>query len=429
MTSLHSPQSTTPSAQEVFTIDFGKMSPERDPRATESSYNDDFGPRTPDRSDEEQFVIHFGTREDECASRALSPETPKEDFVIDFASNLTLHSPTPSRENFDFGSHPEEDFNIDFGRNDHPGSPMEGIMVDFGPRSPSQSPLNIVIDFKNHESTTPIVESPREDFVIEFHDAPDSPRGPAAPPSPLDIMIDFKDASDSPRGPATPPSPLDIVINFKDAPDSPRGPATPPSPLDILIDFKDHSSPITPQETFLFDFTQAPDSPRGPASPTLSPYLIHFGTHTVNAPRTPPVTPSSGPGELDVDFHLPSPWRLFEPAEDVVAMSQLDYDLQLSQVAANMEASMEPAAGTQSPLHPDFLGIGPESSPSMEPANLVVRSPVIRAALRYGYKTGPEKRSLPTFIDQYVSRNEFQLCCSFLTFTTGRDSSSCHGKV
>lgn len=373
--SLHAPPSTAPSAQGPYVVDFGKMSPELGPRAQcsgELSYIIDFGPRTPPGSHSEEFVIDFGTRDTGRPSHTPSPKTPKDIFVIDFGSNNPPTTPTPPNEFIlDFGSRPEEQFNIDFGRKSLPASPMQGIVVDFGslPASPSPSPMNIVIDFPNVDSpTSPIVDSPQEEFIIEFEQSQPSPRVPATPPSPLNILIDFGSS----------------VASVAD-----------------------------PHKDFVVDLGQlSNNSPPGPRTPPPSPYLIHFGTRTTTIPGSPQapelVIPSSGSVAVDgieSDFNLPPPFLLFEPDENAIAMSQFAYDFELNQVVANMEASVEPVSGLQSPLHRDFLGVGPDSSPPTEPAEPILRSPIIHAALRYGYKTGPEKRSLPTFIDQYVSAN------------------------
>lgn len=340
MTSLDMPQSAMSSARGPYIIDFGRKSSSPSPRPPsgtamiESPFVVDFGRRTPDEQDTtEKFIVDFGPREVTPIGRSPSPDTPHEEFMIAFGSptdRVSPRTPSPSCEFVvDFGSRLEEQYHIDFGKKSLSGSPMQGIVVDFGTRAPSPppSPMSIVIDFGQGSSSTQ-GESPTEEYVVNFGESPDDLRG-------------------------------------------------------VLT---------SPPSSFLIDFGARPANPHG------SPMVMNEST-----------IPNPGPAVAENmlgDFPIP-PFLLMEPDQPIATMSKLDYDFELSQVAANMQSRSEPVSGPLSPLHRDFLGLGPESSPSAEPANLVLRSPIIHAALRYGYKTGPEQRSLPTFIDQYVSGDLF----------------------
>lgn len=92
------------------------------------------------------------------------------------------------------------------------------------------------------------------------------------------------------------------------------------------------------------------------------------------------------------DFRVPD-FLLVDPSTIIQNDPKFDYESERNRVWESM----------QSPLHKDFLGVGPDNSPGTPEEETVLRSPIIYAALRYGYKTGPEKRSLPNFRNKYVS--------------------------
>lgn len=99
------------------------------------------------------------------------------------------------------------------------------------------------------------------------------------------------------------------------------------------------------------------------------------------------------------DFRVPD-FLLLDPSTVIQNEPQFDYEGERNRVWENYQTA-------QPPLHKDFLGVGPDISPGITMDENLPHSPIIYAALQYGYKTGPEKRELPDFRNKYVSVNIF----------------------
>lgn len=340
--------------------------------------------RKPSRTPSEPIVISF------------PPSPPSSPVVINFGSQPSRQSGSPRGPPLiDFGTPDSDAVDIQF------GSPMESPrsppLIDF--QSPTESPQGtLIIDFgspfEDSQSALPAViirsptSSPPSPPVIDFASPPLSPRTP--------MELDFDWQMESPSS--------QIVVDFGEADGCQSESRRSPIQSNELAPLPNHPSmrvvdrPLSPLEIY-------PGSPidMNFGSPTPPQAEVQLPEATGIASSSPGVLP---PDNMLGDFTIPQ-FLLFEPnaGNHVTHPAVFPYEEEKAKVVANYIVSA-PATprGSATPLHPDFLGIGPDASPDANLSPLMGYSPNIKAATRYGYATVPGKRILPSFVGVIVSR-------------------------